>query len=217
MKSLRSLFALGLIAAVTMLGSLAAQRLAQGNQQELQTAADKLAQTPEQFGDWELQADHEMAANEQQILQCAGSLHRVYKNRTTGQTINMFIIVGPPGPTSVHNPEICYSSQGFEAAQAAERIVVPGDQKTKSEFWQVTLKSAGATPQHLRVAYAWNAGAGWVAPDQPRLAFGGQPKLFKMQMATTFVQGTSDVDGFERFLGDFLPVLDASLFASQAN
>jgi hypothetical protein len=111
----------------------------------------------------------------------------------------------------VHSPEICYSSQGFQPAKQAERLPVHPSKDASHEFWQVTLKSAGPTPSELQVAFGWNAGHGWVAPDYPRFAFGGRPFLYKMQMATSSAE-SGDSNGFQGFLDDFLPVLDASLF-----
>ena len=214
----RRCFPLLLIGLLTVASGIAAERLSSGNRETLKAAGQRLAEVPEHFGDWELQSTQSLSDQEVELLQCVANTHRLYRHRKTGQTVRMFMIVGPPGPTSVHSPEICYSGQGFAASQPAQRMVFAADGRLEHAFWKVTLSSTGPTAEPLDVAYAWSSGEGWLACDYPRFSFAGKPLLYKLQLATsnTADSGASD-DACRRFLHDFLPILDATLFRASAN
>ena len=79
----------------------------------------------------------------------------------------------------------------------------------------MTLQSKDVNAQRLHVVYAWNAGMGWTAADNPRFSFAGHSRLFKLQMATPIPAETKAHDAAsQRFLQDLLPELDSTLFAS---
>jgi hypothetical protein len=69
-----------------------------------------------------------------------------------------------------------------------------------------------------RVYYAWRRFDGpWQAPDDPRWTLGGQPMLYKLQLACDALPApgeSSDSDAVHRFLTDLLPVLDKVLAAN---
>ena len=76
--------------------------------------------------------------------------------------------------------------------------------------------SKSVSGHKLRVYYAWRKFAGpWEAPNRPRLALGGQPMLYKLQMAgdapTRADDNSLESDAARRFLNDLLPVLDGIL------
>jgi hypothetical protein len=183
---------------------------------DLVLAAERLAATPENFGDWELTIAQALDADAVEMLRCAGSTQRAYRNRRTGQIINMFVIVGPPGPTSVHTAEICYSSRDYDTIEPRRRLQVRESQLPDEAFWETVFRHNDLYADVLRVAYAWNAGDGWRAPEHPQFTFGGRPYLYKLQVAGSVGTGVSrgEDDPCRSFLGDFLPVLDAVLFQS---
>ena len=152
---------------------------------DLIAAAQHLQTFPTHLGDWELFAEKPIAESAIRELDCAGHVHRDYVNGKTGQTISMFVIVGPPGPTAVHTPEICYSSRAYGVQTARRRVTLTNTNQNSSTFWSVRLRSnrvmAGQT---LSVYYAWNGGKGWKASDSPRFEYGGRPMLYKIQLAT---------------------------------
>src|SRR5262245_17068613 len=68
---------------------------------------------PEQHGNWRLVGEASFSAEVIKMLQCSAHISRTYMHQQTGDTVQVFVIVGPPGPTSVHRPEICYGNQDF--------------------------------------------------------------------------------------------------------
>ena len=154
-----------------------------------------------------------------QMLQCAGSFLRVYQNSLTGGTVSVAIVVGPPGPTAAHTPEVCFSSSGKAIDEPSQAFHPRPDVAPDESLWRVTFRSSGADPQLLRVVYGWHAPDGpWQAARDPRFEYGGQPLLYKLQLAC-LTSERSDQTGKDPcldFLHDFLPALEESLFNSSA-
>jgi hypothetical protein len=180
---------------------------------ELLAAAGKISEIPDRFGDWELQTARALDDQSVKMLQCVGGTQRVYRNRRTGQNVGMFLIVGPPGPTSVHTPEICYSSQDYDRAEDRKLLRVRESERPDETFWKVTMRRKDLSAEVLHVAYAWNAGDGWKAAERPRFAFASQPFLYKLQLAGFAGPEVGDVENepCRAFLQDFLPALDRIL------
>ena len=68
---------------------------------DAEPAVARLAELPEQFGDWKVQSTSEMSEHVVDMLQCAGYSYRTYENTVTGETVNVTILLGPSGPISV--------------------------------------------------------------------------------------------------------------------
>jgi hypothetical protein len=81
-------------------------------------------------------------------------------------------------------------------------------------FWVGNFRKVGApVPEFLRIYWAWNDGGGWAAADNPRLAFGRAPALYKLYVvrATVDVSAPPERDPAADFLRQFLPLADAAL------
>src|SRR5262249_42846243 len=120
------------------------------------------------------------------------------------------------GPIVAHTPEACYSSTEFDLEEAprVETVRTKGDRADM--IGRVTFRSKSLNGQKQEVFYAWRKYDGtWEAPQSPRLALGGQPMLYKLQMAIARPPGTADksytTETVHRFLDDLLPVLDQIL------
>src|SRR6185312_7441852 len=96
-----------------------------GTPPDLRAAAVRLDRLPADLGEWRLIDESPLDESLVEMLQCIGSTNRTYHNRRSGETVHMSLIVGPPGPTSVHTPEICFSSQCYHVVAAAERRAYP--------------------------------------------------------------------------------------------
>ncbi len=143
---------------------------------------------PKEIGDWLLVNEGTLGAIVQETLACTGYVNRTYVNRQTGQEIGMAVYVGPAGPISVHTPEICYSSTAYEIRGSRRSKTVSGPNDEENTFWQLTFRSTGAEPQSQRVYYGWSLGDRWNASESPRFEYGGQPALYKLQIATRIPQ-----------------------------
>lgn len=178
-----------------------------GPTRDLRAAADNLDRFPKKVGPWEVTDEMPMANEVIRTLSCAGYVHRQYVNRETGQTISMAMIVGPPGPTSVHTPEICYSSRAYTADTPREQIQVTDDDQSRSHtFWALSFRPNTPTTDRLRVLYAWCSDELWMAPESPRVTFAGEPLLYKLQLACLSTPNSeATVDSpCEEFIADLL-------------
>jgi hypothetical protein len=211
----------GYVAAValTLTGGLVEGRLTNrwGPPAHLTAAAERLAQVPEQIGDWHLESSKPFDKSVEQMLECAGHFLRVYTNDKTGESVSVAMLVGPPGPTAVHTPEICYSSRNHHPLEEKHVVQIRPAQVPDESFWGMTFQSTGIEPHRLRVLYAWSGADGhWRAAKNPRMEHAGDKLLFKIQLAANLPRESANdsaSDPCQRFLADFLPALDAGLFS----
>jgi Protein of unknown function (DUF3485) len=180
---------------------------------DLAPVGKHLETLPEQLGEWQLQASRPMEPQIVATLQCSGNVLRKYINRATGEVIDLSIIVGPAGPTSVHTPEVCYSSRDYEQLGVPKEFQVRARENPLESFWGLSFRARGPRPDQLTVAYAWNDGDGWRAASHPRFQYSGRRMLYKLQLASNSIpsETSSSHDPIRSFLVDFLPVFDALL------
>jgi hypothetical protein len=175
----------------------------------MRPAMDKLPGIPRDMGDWTLVDEQELAPQVVEVLQCQSYLYRIYRHQKSGQKVNIVILLGPPGPISVHTPEICYSGQGFRPDGGRVTLALSQPEKPeKDEFWSVRMKPLQEDGFVQQVYYAWSAGDRWTKPDNPRWTFRRQPYLYKLQMASvqpreSEANADSQSQGAENFLREF--------------
>src|SRR5579863_4164034 len=123
MQQLRAIWPLSSVIALTILSGVVSGVLSNrwGAPARAQLSAAKLADLPDEFGDWQLQSELPIDKDVLEILQCVGNVHKIYRNRETGQLVNVVLLLGPPGPISAHTPEICYSTRDYEQLGAPRR------------------------------------------------------------------------------------------------
>jgi hypothetical protein len=142
------------------------------------------------------------------ILQCESYVSGSYTNRETGDKVMVSTLLGPPGPMSVHRPEICFSAIDFPIESERKRVAVLSD-GVEHSAWMVQFRdirdSSGGV---IRVYYAWCNGNAWTAADEPRVSFGSEPFLFKVQIVIRLPEGNAQQanDPARTFLSDFIPV-----------
>lgn len=180
---------------------------------DARAAAIRLRDVPERLGEWEVESTEALEPSIVKMLQCSGYLNRIYRHRATGERLHVAVLAGPAGPISVHTPEVCYSNRNYRLTGGAERLQVRPDQRPAEAFWDVTMRHADGPADTLEVVYAWNDGAGWQAPSQPRFALGGRPLLYKLQIARNVRPGhANETETCRSFLAGLLPALDQALF-----
>ena len=188
-----------------------------GLQSDTRLAAEKLRiPLPNEVGNWRLRHEDQFSESIVRILQCPAHISRVYEHVQTGDTVSLAVIVGPPGPTSVHTAEICYSSRDFTIAGERRQITVADAASNKHTFWDLPLRSNDLNGAPLRVVYAWSTGMSWEAAQRPRFGYGGLHHLYKLQMAITVNPGSqaTEHDPVQDFLGEFLTQLQPRLVAA---
>lgn len=185
---------------------------------QLQAAAASLRLAPRTFGEWELQSQTEFSDRVKGILNCAGSWNRKYVNRKTKREVSVAMIVGPPGPTSAHFAEMCYSSQGFTPLDPGSRFELEVSGDKQHEFFENNFISADASSRRLQVCYSWRQTDEWLVPTVPRVAFGNRPVLYKIQVAAYDTGDTVEVSDSicKAFLRSLLPALERTVFDRRA-
>ena len=171
-------------------------------------AGKKLRELPSEFGDWKQTQSAELSDGAAKQLQCTGYVNRSYMNGS-GQLVHVAVITGPAGPLSLHDPEICYRSTGYQLQQARRRVAVADADGTEHELWSVSFRSPDVLADSLRVYYARSSGDKWEAVDHPRVHYATKAFLYKIQLATsvTFDVKNSEKDAAQSFLRDFTPFL----------
>lgn len=183
-SSVGPLVALGVTIAATVAGGLLYGKYSQrwGPPPDLQAAGTHVENLPKTIGDWQLAEEQKMTDSVVQMLECAGHVQRRYVNRKNGQEVTVALIVGPPGPTAVHTPEICYSSRAYDLH--GERQSVSLNDSSPDTFWAVDFETRNVMAGKLRVYYAWSDGGPWKASESPRYEYAASPMLYKIQLST---------------------------------
>jgi len=178
----------------------------------------ELAGLPTAAGRWQLVETRNLPTESVKMLQCSAHQYRTYQDADTGVRMDVIITLGPPGPTSVHTPEVCYPSQNYKTTTERSRVIVAHDEQRddsrSDEFWRVTFETNDVAAQDVHVYYGWSQGDRWQAPDQPRFHFSGSPWLYKLQLSSVGTPLSTHAE-CERFLRDFLPVLQQHLGTSE--
>lgn len=186
--------------------------------------AELLKDVPNKIGDWE-GVDEDVDSNIQKTAGAQGYVSRVYKHSVTGQTVDVWLIVGHARDTAEHTPDSCYPPAGFEQEEpnAVFQIEAPG--QPPGDFWTAVFhkqETLGLVAN--RVFWAWfkptlgdsEDGASevrWIAPDRPRFYFGSTRALYKLY----FTAGASGVDEAAdasvclEFAAEFLPAVEPIL------
>lgn len=174
---------------------------------EILEAAKQLDSLPERFGNWRLQTSVPLDSNALKMLQCVGYINRAYVHDSTGESVTLTVVLGPPGPIWGHKPDGCYSSREYRVVEQRRQVVFPGAAPDEA-FWVITFESKDVQASLLRVFYAWSDGTVWSAPGEPRLKYGGRPFLYRMQVAgVPRIDARKEADNpCYEFLESFLPV-----------
>jgi hypothetical protein len=211
MKSM-SLIGLTIVLVSTLLVGLVQGRISNrwGVRQDAAAAAEQLRKLlPDEVGNWRVRSEDKLPQAVIDILQCPAYITRVYEHQQTGDIVNLAVLLGPPGPISVHTPEVCYSSREFTPDGDRRKTTVTDQAGHEHTLWHLPLKANNLGGTSLRVFYGWSTGSTWGAPEYPRYMFGSLPHLYKLQVAVTDHPASEaiDFDAGKDFLECFLPQL----------
>lgn len=157
-----------------------------------------------------------------------GHLSRRYRHRRTADEVSVLVVCGRPGPISVHTPDVCYRGAGFvavgEPAPADYRL---GERKLTLWGLRFHPPAARAGSPDLEIRWGWSGGGPLQAPTNPRVAFAGQPALYKVYVIQerrpqaaakpsepAAAPAKDVVEPVAAFLGLFVPSLEAALTPS---
>lgn len=192
-----------------------------GSHFDSQFAVERLAAPlPERVGEWKLRREPILEEAVIRLLQCPAYISRIYEHEQSGNIVSVAVLLGPPGPISVHTPEICYSSHNFQASRERRLTCIQDAKGNDHTFWEVTMTSSGLENATQRVLYAWSTGSHWKAAEYPRFKYGGVSHLYKLQLATAANgknESAEESDSTDTFLAEFLAQLSEQLVASRSN
>lgn len=179
---------------------------------DLKEMGGNLEALPDGLAGWKMEQAQEIQDNAARILQCSGYIWRRYVNQdSSDRRVTGSVVLGPPGPISLHDPDVCFIGAGYksEGKQSVQDFKV-GDAEVP--FRTVVLRSNEPGGRRIKVIWAWNNGAGWKAPDYPRIWFAGGRYLFKAQFVCPVDREESDADEIlSAFVSEFLPAVDKQM------
>jgi hypothetical protein len=157
----------------------------------LREATARLTLIPLIASEWE---GRDLPMNPRQLknAEVSGALQRHYVNRRSGSVVALTLLCGRPGPISVHTPDICYRSSGYEEVGQAARYSSP--ENPGIDLWIRRFQKQTAIPTQLRIFYGWTTNGVIEAPHSPRLTFAGRPVLYKLYLVRELLKANESID-----------------------
>ena len=177
----------------------------------VKAAATRLNSIPEQIGVWTSSLEA-IDARERRIAEIVGSVRRTYRNSENGYVVSLTILCGAAGPMSVHPPTACFEGVGYELSSGPSVVTFADADDAPSSLNRAMFRLPGSQMTDVvRVFWGWSDDGRWTAPANPRLAFRGQPYLFKMYVVDRSLPQADDVRQSEAFLEEALPEIRKGL------
>ena len=159
-----------------------------------------------------------MTIDEREIRlgEISGYFRREFRHAETGRAVVLTILCGGAGPMSVHPPTACFEGVGYSLVSGPAVIGI-----TDNDDITISLNKAAfrlqeeMTSDMTRVFWGWSADGTWDAPANPRIAYRGQPVLFKLYTVDRAWDSGDGLAQSETFLTDALPVIRRALAVSQ--
>ena len=181
----------------------------------LNAAKESLERIPATIGAW---TSKPMKIDERAIRlgEISGYFRREFRHAETGRAVVLTILCGGAGPMSVHPPTACFEGVGYSLVSGPAVIGI-----TDNDDITISLNKAAfrlqeeMTSDMTRVFWGWSADGTWDAPANPRIAYRGQPVLFKLYTVDRAWDSGDGLAQSETFLTDALPVIRRALAVSQ--
>jgi hypothetical protein len=206
------LFAIVAVVAMTVAPAVfdGLRRFRWGHDDELSEMASRLHDFPETLAGWQTIADAEIFAAAVDQLQPAAYINRTYFNASRQKYVNLFLLLGPTGPTAVHTPDICFDSREYRILGDRRLVSLGSD----SQYFATEFESRDANKNFLKSCYAWTVDGSWKAPEQPRFFFAESRFLLKIQVTAKYPDRPAmDNDpSLEQFLAELQRTLRSQIF-----
>ncbi len=177
---------------------------------ELQTAANRLDQIPNQLGDWSSEPVL-LDKSSLEVANVAGYLCRRYVHKYSREEVTLLVVCGRPGQAAAHPPEVCYSASGYEvSAKRSRELTVYGS------AWEADFTRAGNGTDALRIIWAWSDDGIWSASNSPRVQFARSGYLYKMYIIRRTTTPAADTTALASFLERILPECQKQLSLTNA-
>ncbi|MDA7977326.1 MAG: hypothetical protein MPJ50_00995 [Pirellulales bacterium] len=187
----------------------------------LREVGDVISQMPpESLASWEFSRDVEISEGVIEMLRSTGHVSRVYQFKAADMgdlresQITVAVFIGSPGRITAHDPQVCYAAGDFQGIGTRRRIEFQDTGGVSHEFWTMAVSQKASVFQSsdrsnsLIVSHAWGTDGTCTAANYPRLAYLGEPYLYKVQLAMPSGSKTRLEDNRSiEFLKEFLPLL----------
>lgn len=180
--------------------------------EKLEAFSERLDDVPIQIGPWKGE-EVPLDVKEFKASNCDKGISRAYRNETTGEVVNVYLVSGVARHVTIHTPDWCYRGAGFAMEDDMEPYTLPSVK-------DVELLSAGfrkedvSGSQRLRIFWGYSDDGHWRGPRQPKPEYAGRPALYKIYLIT-------DVGGRGTKLSEspalafaevFMPLVNKALF-----
>ena len=187
----------------------------------LREVGNVISQIPsESLSSWEFSHDIEISEGVVEMLRTTGYVSRVYKFKAAvdgdprESQITVAVFIGSPGRITAHDPQVCYAAGDFQGIGTRRQIEFQDADGVHHEFWTMAVSKKASASQgsdgsnSLIVSHAWGTDGTCTAANYPRLAYLGEPYLYKVQLAMPSRSNTRlDDNRSIEFLKEFLPLV----------
>ena len=178
--------------------------------EQLTSAASRLSEFPTRFGDWEFVKDGiSIRDSVVEELGIGSYVNRIYRHRPSGAELGMLLMTGQPGPLVRHPPHVCYAMEGNVVLGETEQLRIPGT-GDDNKFALIRYESNSYLRGKFSVAYGYSVHGTWDVPAWPRIAYGGNAALYKMQVIGTGLDAPDEPAAhIPEFLADYAQAFTA--------
>lgn len=212
------------IVGVTIVNGVTTNRWSGGANAKAEACAAYLELVPMEVGPWVGAANDDVDDRIRDVAGFVGTpVSRRYTNRTTGQTVDLWLIVGHSSVIVRHTPNICYPSANFRPEEKADNhYTIKVDGEKPLETWTNLFHKRMPTGDvYMRVFWMWHCprpggDVQWEAPghhvSDARDRYAGAKALFKMYFTCPARAGDNPDDSVAKeFANDFIPALNELL------
>lgn len=183
--------------------------------EKLNTYTSRLESLPTEFGDW-TSIESEVDPAQFKASGCDGSYSRLFTN-SLGEQISVFLVSGRGYHVTIHTPNFCYVAAGYEMRNDPIDFEFEAPELPKTEVVHTVFKKdlALATNQ-LRILWTYTVDGNWRSPKLAKYTYGSEDAMYKLYLIRSVDGGIPDIgdDPAVEFAKEFLPVVNATLFAS---
>lgn len=188
---------------------------------ELDASIVNLPKLPLQIGEWK---GEDVPMNEEQKQQIAlvggiiSSVMRRYVNTRTGESLDLLVVCGPPGPIAAHTPQTCYAGSGYDLEGTETPYEAKlGPNGEVAEFWKGDFRKVGRVASSgLRIYWSWSPDGVWKADTNPRVTYVSARALYKVYVVNqaTMTGEPRESEAGPQFIRQMLPLLNKTVFGS---
>jgi hypothetical protein len=178
-----------------------------------------LPEVPMTIGKWEASVQ-ELDPEQFKLTNCPAAFQRMYRNRETGETVSVYLVVGSGRNITMHSPDWCYAAEGYqqEGSVAQYRIPVKGMASAPefaTAYFRHPESQSGPGARGVRILWTYSEDGNWQGPTVAKLRYTIRPALFKIYFIADVTEDRSTVQdtAIPKFVKTALPVINDVLFA----